>query len=836
MLTTNLTDESIRAIQIAQATAREYRHASFSPAHLLMGLLHNDVGLGSTLVAWDTDLQFIRDWAEYRIEKYPKSARSVEEPVGDEKVMKTMEVADVIRLKLGQHEISPFAVLIAISRPEVAFSKNELKAFPLTESFLLEKALEDVTSTPPATLSSSHSNGSSSATAPANANAKALARFCVDKIAMAKAGKLDPIVGREKETRMMVETLGRRTKPNVIIVGEPGVGKTALVEGLTHLIISGNVPAHLQNSELFQLDMGALIAGASYKGEVEDRLKNIIAEIKQHNKALLFIDEIHVLMDPQGGVTGLANLLKPELARGELTVIGATTLDEYRKYMERDEAFSRRFEIVKVEEPDDVRARRMIDKVVPHFEKHHGLTLDSDAVKEAVLLSRRYVKDRRLPDAALDLIDRTMAARKLMTETTPKEIEYLNTEFERLKNEFSDGDPVQHLEELRWFEQQLHDRLSPVLLGQIEELNDIKNIDQPEIAVDILARLLEKVAFQGQQHKDLVDKTDIAAVVAYKTGIPLGKIQVNEQEKLLLLEDHLRKRVVGQDTAIEIISNAIRQNRSGVGETGKPSSFFLLGPTGTGKTELAKAVSELLFNDEKALIRFDMSEYAEEHTVSLLKGSPPGYVGYEEGGLLVTRIRQQPFAVILFDEVEKAHPKVYDIFLQILDEGRLHDTLDREGDFTNAILLFTSNIGSQFIVKEFNEGRTPSQADLIQNMEGYFRPEFLGRLTGLTPFRPITEDTIRRIFNFQLRPLRKSLDKLGITLTIDEAAEIALAKEGYNPQFGARPIRAVISNRLRQPLSQMIISGEIGKGSTVNLTIGRDGEFVWEKEQVALVS
>jgi ATP-dependent Clp protease ATP-binding subunit ClpB len=836
MLTTNLTDESIRAIQIAQATAREYRHASFSPAHLLIGLLHNDVGLGSTLVTWNTDLQFIRDWAEYRIEKYPKSARSVEEPVGDEKVMKTMEVADVIRLKLGQHEISPFAVLIAISRPEVAFSKNELKAFPLTESFLLEKALEDVIAEPSAATSASTSNGIAAAPAPTNANAKALARFCVDKIAMAKAGKLDPIVGREKETRMMVETLGRRTKPNVIIVGEPGVGKTALVEGLTHLIISGNVPAHLQNSELFQLDMGALIAGASYKGEVEDRLKNIIAEIKQHNRALLFIDEIHVLMDPQGGVTGLANLLKPELARGELTVIGATTLDEYRKYMERDEAFSRRFEIVKVEEPDDVRAWRMIEKVVPHFEKHHGLKLDSEAVKEAVLLSRRYVKDRRLPDAALDLIDRTMAARKLMTETTPKEIEYLNTEFERLKNEFGGGDPTQHLEELRWFEQQLHDRLSPVLLGQIEELNDIKNIDQPELAGDILASLLEKVAYQGQQHKDLVDKTDIAAVVAYKTGIPLGKIQVNEQEKLMLLEEHLRKRVVGQDTAIEIISNAIRQNRSGVGETGKPSSFFLLGPTGTGKTELAKAVSELLFNDEKALIRFDMSEYAEEHTVSLLKGSPPGYVGYEEGGLLVTRIRQQPFAVILFDEVEKAHPKVYDIFLQILDEGRLHDTLDREGDFTNAILLFTSNIGSQFIVKEFNEGRIPSQADLVQNMEGYFRPEFLGRLTGLTPFRPITEETIRRIFNFQLRPLRKSLDKLGITLTIDEAAEIALAKEGYNPQFGARPIRAVISNRLRQPLSQMIISGEIGKGSTVYLTIGGDGEFVWEKEQLAVVS
>jgi len=829
MLTSNLTDELIRAFQIAQATAKEFRHATFSPAHLLVGLLHNDVGIGSTLVSWNTDIQFIRDWAEYKIEKYPKSARITEEPIGDEKVMKAMEVADVIRLKLGEQEISPFALLIAVTRPEVAFSKNELKAFPLTESFLLTKTLEDVQSegTEQSLLGSNNAGHATSLAPSPTPTAKAISRFCIDKIEMAKAGKIDPIVGREKETRMMIETLGRRTKPNVIIVGEPGVGKTALVEGLTHLILNKNVPDHLKNAHLFQLDMGSLIAGASYKGEVEDRLKNIIAEIKQFERALLFIDEIHVLMDPQGGVSGLANLLKPELARGELTVIGATTLDEYRKYMERDEAFSRRFELVKVEEPDDNRARRMIEKVIPSFEKHHALTIDYEAVKEAVILSRRYIKDRRLPDAALDLIDRTMAARKLMSETTALEVEFLNTEFDRIRTEYGLQDPVFFMEELHWFEQQLHDRLSPVLLGQIEELNDIKNIEDPALAIETLSALLKKIEKQGQQHKDLVDKTDIAAVVAYKTGIPLGKIQVNEQEKLQLLEDHLRKRVVGQDTAVEIISNAIRQNRSGVGETGKPASFFLLGPTGTGKTELAKAVSELLFNDEKALIRFDMSEYAEEHTVSLLKGSPPGYIGYEEGGLLVTKIRQQPFAVLLFDEVEKAHPKVYDIFLQILDEGRLHDTLDREGDFTNAILLFTSNIGSQFIVKEFNEGRVPTQTDLIQNMEGYFRPEFLGRLTGLTPFRPITEDTIKKIFNFQLKPLLKSLDKLGIKLTIDEDAEQSLAKEGYNPQFGARPIRAVIGNRLRQPLSKMIISGEISKGSVVNLKIREDGEYVW---------
>lgn len=829
MVAVTLSGELERALQVGKAIAREQHHGAVAPAHLIIGLLHNDVGLGSLLVSWGIDIQFIREWAEYRLEKLPRSARGILDPVADDKVQKTLEVADVVRLKLGLHEVSPLSALIALSRPEVAYTSNELKAFPLTEAFLMEKALHD-TSTLPASGSNGTLETGRGASAEPASGGKALSRFCIDKIALAKEGKLDPIIGREKETRMMIETLGRRTKPNVIIVGEPGVGKTALVEGLTHLILEEKVPAHLRNARLFQLDMGALIAGASYKGEIEDRLKNIIAEIKQCDRALLFIDEIHVLMDPQAGVSGLANLLKPELARGELTVIGATTLDEYRKYMERDEAFSRRFEVVKAEEPDDDRAFRMITRVVESFEKHHGLPIERDAIREAVTLSRRYIKDRRLPDAALDLIDRTMAARKLMAETTTSEIAQLTEEFGLLKASFEAGHTPESLGELRWFEQQLHDRISPVLLGQIEELQYTGSVETMEDAGLILESLLDKLATESQQHKEKVDKTDIAAVVAYKTGIPLGKIQANEQEKLLALEDHLRKRVVGQDTAIEIIANAIRQNRSGVGETGKPASFFLLGPTGTGKTELAKAVSELLFNDEKALIRFDMSEFAEEHTVSLLKGSPPGYVGYEEGGLLVTRIRQQPFAVVLFDEVEKAHPKVYDIFLQILDEGRLHDTLDREGDFTNAILLFTSNIGSQFIVNEFNESRIPSQTDLIRHMEGHFRPEFLGRLTGLTPFRPISENTITRIFQYQLRPLYKSLDKLGITLQIDEEAEKKLAMEGYNPQFGARPVRAVINNRLRQPLSKMIIAGGITKGSVVQLSLDDTGELYWNTD------
>jgi ATP-dependent Clp protease ATP-binding subunit ClpB len=630
MVSTNFADELKRAIHIAQAIAKEYQHQSFSPAHLLKGLLHNDVGLGSTLVTWGTDINYLRDWSEYRIEKYPKSARGNEEPRGDAKVEAVLEVADVIRMKIGETNLTPLAALIAISRPDVGFPKEQLKNFPLLESDLLANAIKEsggLISSPASPSSNSTNSGASSEAG--NTSAKALSKFCIDKTAAARSGKIDAIIGREKETRMMIEILGRRTKPNVVIIGEPGVGKTALVEGLTQLIVAGGVPAHLKNADLYQLDMGSLIAGASYKGEIEDRLKNIIAEIKQLTKGLLFIDEIHILLDPQGGANGLVNLLKPELARGELTVIGATTVDEYRKYMERDEAFSRRFEVLKVEEPDDTRARRMIEKVAPNFENHHNIKVSKETISEAVQLTRRYLKDRRLPDAAIDLIDRTMAAMKLMSETTQQEIDFLREELARLRSVYKEDEPVIFIEELRWFESQINDRISPVLLGQLEETQSTLDLLTPGAIADVLEALLNKLETLGLNKKEHIEKTDVAAVVAHKTGIPLGKIQANEQEKLLLLEEHLQKRVVGQDQAVEIISNAIRQNRSGVGETGKPTSFFLLGSTGTGKTELAKAVSELLFNDEKAMIRFDMSEFAEEHTVALLKGSPPGYVGYE---------------------------------------------------------------------------------------------------------------------------------------------------------------------------------------------------------------
>lgn len=819
-----------RAVQIAQSVAKEHQQANYSPGHLLKGILHNDVGLSSVLAAWEVDVHYLRDWADIKIEKYPKSARPVSDIRGDAQVQALYEVSDVIRMKLGEEEVSPLAVLTAIARPGVGFQKDQLKSFPLTETELLAKAMEGAGVQSSVAPSNGNKNNTLGGTKTDTSGQKTLHKYCVDKTAIAREGKLDPIIGRDKETRMTIEILGRRTKPNVIIVGEPGVGKTALVEGLAQLIVAEQVPGHLQNVALLQLDMGALIAGASYKGEIEDRLKNIIAEVKQLERALLFIDEIHILMDPQSGAMGLVNLLKPELARGELTVIGATTLDEFRKYMEPDEAFSRRFELVKVEEPDEITAARMIGKVVPLFEEHHQMKVGEGTISETVRLARRYIKDRRLPDAAIDLIDRTMAAMKLMSETTQREIDFLREELSLLQASHGGGDPLLYLQELRWFERQLQHRLSPILLGQLEEQLDLSQLELPEAVAEHLQLLVEQLEALGKREKEAVQKHDVAAVVAHKTGIPLGKLQSKEREKLLQLNEHLKKRVIGQDHAIQVIADAILENRSGLSRPGQPiGSFFFSGPTGTGKTELAKTMADFLFNDEKALIRFDMSEFKEEHSAAVLYGAPPGYVGYEEGGLLVTKIKQQPFAIVLFDEIEKAHPSVFDLFLQILDEGTLHDRLGREGDFSNAIILFTSNIGAEWITEQFGKGTIPASNDILDLMTKHFRPEFLGRLTEIIPFSPITEKSVINIFNIQLKPLEKLLEKQGITLQIDDEARKALALEGFTPKYGARPIRGVIRNRIRRPLSRMIVAGEIGKGSEVRLKLGESGEFEWEK-------
>lgn len=820
MPTLALNESMKTAVEIAQSLAREYHNEYFYPAHILRAMLHKEVGLKNFLESIGKDAGYIMEWAEVRMEEYPKVAKSKEHITGDDGVKTVFEDADNNRVKMGLDYITPICVLAAISKPGVAFRAEQLKSFPVREKEVLDMYLKDDSIQQAV-------KGSESAAPPAGGGA--LFKYCVERTALAREGKTDPIIGRDKETRMMMEILCRRTKPNVIITGEAGVGKTALIDGFALDIINKKVPAQLADSLLFELDLGALIAGASYKGEIEDRLKNILKEVKQYSKAIIFIDEIHILLDSKGGSMGggAANLLKPELARGEITVIGATTNDEYRKFIEPDQAFTRRFELLSVSEPDEVSAEKMLHRLAPKFAEHHGLTIAKEAVSECVKLSKRYLKDRRLPDAAIDLLDRTMAAIKLMVDTNKQDLQNLQAELEKIKS-INDVTETELYNDYKWLNSVLQNKISPVLLGKLENPVQTDKFETSGEFDEFLVQTLDKLILLADDTKSDVNKEDIASVISYKTGIPLGKIQAQEKEKLMNMDSYLKRRVVGQDYAVKAISESILESRSGLNKKGQPiGSFFFLGPTGTGKTELAKSLAEFLFNDEKSMIRFDMSEFKEEHSAALLYGAPPGYVGYEEGGMLVNKIRQKPYSVLLFDEIEKAHPSVFDTFLQILDEGHMHDRLGKEGDFSNALIIFTSNIGSEWITEQFNKGELPSSNKLMEIMTKYFRPEFLARLTEIVPFAPISENNIVRIFEIQMRGLLEALDKQGMGLHISEEAKKYLALNGFTPKYGARQIAGVIRNQLRRPISKYIIAGEMKKGSLVKVEL-RNDELTWE--------
>lgn len=822
MSTLSLNESVKTAIEISQSLAKEYHNEFFYPAHLLRSMLHKEVGLKGFLDSIGKDSGYIMEWAEVRMDEYPKVAQVKDKVTGDDSVKMVFDEADNVRIKMGLDQISPICVLCALSKPGVGFTNEQLKTFPVKEKEILEVYFNE------------DSFQKAVAQPEANGNAVpagALFKYCVERTALARESKTDPIVGRDKETRMMMEILCRRTKPNVIITGEAGVGKTALIDGLAMDIVNKKVPAQLQDSLLFELDLGALIAGASYKGEIEDRLKNIIKEVKQYSKAIIFIDEIHILLDSKGSMGGgAANLLKPELARGEITVIGATTNDEYRKNIESDQAFTRRFEVLSVPEPDTASAIKMLQCLASKFEDHHQLKIEKDAVSECVRLAKRYIKDRRLPDAAIDLLDRTMAAIKMMVDTNKGELESLSTNLNILKANEAQLPEHEQFSEYKWLNSLVKAKISPVLLGKLEDASQADKFETTAEFESFLTESLAKLTILADINKEDVNKEDIASVISYKTGIPLGKIQAQEKERLLNMETYLKKRVVGQDHAVKALSEAILESRSGLNKKGQPiGSFFLLGPTGTGKTELAKSLAEFLFNDEKAMIRFDMSEFKEEHSAALLYGAPPGYVGYEEGGVLVNKIRQKPYSVLLFDEIEKAHPSVFDTFLQILDEGHMHDRLGKEGDFSNALIIFTSNIGSEWIAEQFAKNEMPGSNKLMEIMTKYFRPEFLARLTEIVPFAPISESSIVRIFDIQMKGLLEILDKQGITFSITEEAKKYLALNGFTPKYGARQISSVIRTQIRRPISKYIISGELKKGNTIHADI-KNEELVWKIE------
>ncbi|MHA7610371.1 ATP-dependent Clp protease ATP-binding subunit [Elizabethkingia meningoseptica] len=809
-----ISNETVKQLfHIAQSIARENYNATYGAPHLLQASVHRDIGLREFLQSIDKDPNYFYDWADVRIEDYPKTSYLPEEVSQSEEVKGILSEADDIRIRLGLDEVTPICILASIAKPHVVYDIQELKSLPLREHEILnhyrgENAhLEDKTE---ALFNTPYKEASSF---------PAINSYCVDKTLQASQGKLDHIIGRDKELRMLIEILCRRSKPNVIIVGEPGVGKTALIEGFAEEINKANVPELLKNATLLELDTGALLAGTSYKGEIEDRLKKVINECKKIDKAVLFIDEIHTLLDSKGSAGNVANLLKPELARGEITVIGATTQEEYRKIIEPEKAFNRRFEVLHVEEPDDATCVKMIDILLDGYKLHHKVEVEKTALAECVRLSKRYAKGKKLPDAAIDLLDRTMAAIKMLDELSESELGKWKESYDALlKEEYADEKDL--LDELIWHFKLLQDRLSPILWGSLSEQNQLDS----SMGTDQAKKIIEDTYAELQQHaaikREKVGKLELAAVMAAKTGIPIGKIQAQEKEKLINMESLLLKRVVGQDHALKILSDAIVENRSGLNKAGQPiGSFFLLGPTGTGKTELAKSMAELLFNDEKAMIRFDMSEFKEEHSAALLYGAPPGYVGYEEGGMLVNKIRQQPYTVVLFDEIEKAHQSVFDVFLQIMDEGKVHDKLGKEGDFSNALILFTSNIGSEEIVKQFEEGITPDSKKLMQIMSdsGKFRPEFLARITEIIPFAPITEQIAERIFRIQLKSLIQSLLRLGIEFEISDTAVHHLAVNGFSSRYGARQISGVIRAQLARPISKMIVREEVYAGQKISI-------------------
>jgi ATP-dependent Clp protease ATP-binding subunit ClpB len=814
----SFSDSAKQALHIASQLAKENMHATFGAAHLLKALLHKDFPMLKFLEANGTDIYYLEEWAEIRIEQYPRTAKPTDEPTADESCDALFNEADHLHLKLQYHSIEPECLLIAVSTPGVSFAYEQLKTYPVTSTQLLQWYQNTS-----ATASNGTTNAAGTPNKPSpNATYEALGKYCIDKLAQAKGGELYSVIGRDKEIRQVCEIISRKSKSNVIITGDSGVGKTALLNGFAMAVINEAVPQHLRNVSIYEIDNGALMAGATYKGEIEDRIRKITKDLANFEKPILFIDEIHTYIDKQNPNGGATSILKAELSKGVLTVISTTTLDEYRKSIEKDETFSRRFEVVKITEPDTTIAEKMLRNQAEQYEKHHSLGIDDAVFAEAIKLAKRFIKDRKLPDSAIDLLDRTLAVSRMMTDTALQDVEKFTTKLNELPVDATD-------EQFRWLYHETQAGLSPVLLARHNEEKEFSKINDLAEMRSYLDHMLSNLSVIAGTEKKHIDTTDLSAVVANITGIPLGKIQTKEQQRLVAMEDHLRQRVIGQDHSLKTVSDAILESRSGLNKAGQPiASFFFLGPTGTGKTELAKSLAEFLFQDENSIIRFDMSEFKEEHSAALLYGAPPGYVGYEEGGMLVNKIRQQPYAIVLFDEIEKAHPSVFDIFLQILDEGKMHDRLGKEGDFSNAVILFTSNIGSEHIIESFNKGDIPKSEDMLDIMSRYFRPEFLARVTEIVPFAPVSIENVVRIFNIHLKPLIKQLEQLGITLTVTKEAAEHLANLGFTPKYGVRPLKGVIRTALRKPLSRMIINSEIKKGSTINAELDEKNQLIWK--------
>ncbi|WP_316810784.1 ATP-dependent chaperone ClpB [Pedobacter heparinus] len=856
----NFTIKAQEAIQQASEIATGNQQQAIETAHILKGLLTVDENVVSyVLKKLNVNLNVLNQQLDAQIEKFPKVTGS--NPYLTSGSNSALQKANSYLKEFKDEFVSVEHVLLGL------LSVNDDTAKHLKDQGVTEKDLKKAII---ALRGDNHVTGQN-----AEATYNALNKYARNLNEYAESGKLDPVIGRDEEIRRVIQILSRRTKNNPILIGEPGVGKTAIAEGIAHRIIKGDVPTNLKTKTVYSLDMGALIAGAKYKGEFEERLKAVVKEVTQSDgDIILFIDEIHTLVGAGGGEGAMdaANILKPALARGELRAIGATTLDEYQKYLEKDKALERRFQKVMVNEPDTQDAISILRGLKERYETHHKVRIKDEAIIAAVELSQRYIADRFLPDKAIDLMDEAASKLRLEMDSVPEEVDELNRkimqleiEREAIKRE-NDSKKVKSLAEeianisaerdeikAKWQgEKDLVDNIN----NEIEQIENYKlEADQAERAgdygkvaeirygkikeaqdkVEQLKAQLEGQQAEGRMLKEEVTADDIAGVVGRWTGIPVTKLVSSEREKLLNLENELHKRVAGQDEAIEAISDAIRRSRAGLQDKRKPiGSFIFLGTTGVGKTELAKALAEFLFNDENAMTRIDMSEYQERHAVSRLIGAPPGYVGYDEGGQLTEAVRRKPYSVVLLDEIEKAHPDVFNILLQVLDDGRLTDNKGRVVNFKNTIIIMTSNIGSHLIQDNFkslteenrDEVIAKTKNELFELLKQTIRPEFLNRIDELIMFTPLNRAELRNIVSLQFKHVQDTLAEMGIAIEASEDALDWLAELGYDPQFGARPLKRVIQKRILNELSKEILAGKVDKDSKIKLDMF-DHKFVF---------